>query len=192
LFCFLLYFFYSKYKINISREINKEKLFIQIDRLSSNKKINDCKEIFDLNFGIFYRTKNRYKMINYFKNNKMIFDTSKIFIIKNGKKYKLNLQKPSDEMIKFIKKGKVLSDPIYKNDINFTDNDKKIDLSNIFLQKINRDSNNESFYTSEISNRFFIPFGCQALENTILIIDGISVNKKILEPIEIELTYNKK
>lgn len=181
----------GRYKIGISKNIKYLVLSIQIDRLSPNKKKENCKEAFDLNFGTVIKKENLENIQNYLKTNQILFDTSKIFIIKNNKKYKINLQKRSLEVEKLINEGKILIDPIYKNNSSLKGEDEILNLSNIFLQKIYRENQDKDFFTIGTSLRYNLQFGCQALEGTTILIEGLSINNEQLPSIVIELSYKK-
>ena len=91
------------------------------------------------------------------------------------KKYKINLT----ELI-----SGAIPDPLYVRHNTKWNEDFKMDVSNYLLNKISRNN-------YEIGREFSSPFGCQALEGTTLVIDGISLNGKPLPPIEIKLSYKK-
>ena len=127
------------------------------------KTITGDKENCNNNFPIIFYTQNitNGKVMEFLKNNTIIFDTNKSFIIKDDKKYK----------------------------IDGGNNNTILNISEILLKRYQE----EKFKDIDVhySRLLISPIGCQALEGTTLVIEGISLNGKPLPPIEIKLSYKK-
>lgn len=139
-------------------------IYIYMSDLSIEKDIKNCNNKFELNFRILYSLAENPKSVEFLKNNKIIFNTSEFYVIKNNKKYKIKAEK---------------------------DYDYKVNISNMLFLKLNTIQDPYS-KKAEIGFVFNSPIGCQALEGATLLIDGLSVNGEPLEPIEIELSYKNK
>lgn len=180
---------------NISAYENREiqYMYVYISDFGARKKLENCYNSFELNFKIYSNSKN--EVVEYLEKNQITFDTSKSYIIKDGKKYKVKLDIPNKEQKKLIDDGVLLTNPLYKDYWNnIDDSDYKMNVSGTFLTKIGSAvyrSGYESQVNSSIGHRFIAPFGCAALEGTILVIDGLYLNDKKLDPIEIKLSYEK-
>ena len=92
--------------------------------------------------------------INFFKSNNVIFDTTKAYLIKDGKKYNNN--------VKLLNK-----------------NNKYLHVSDNYLK-------NKKYGVA-----LNLGLGCKALDNTMLVVEGITVNGKELSPLMLELKYGK-
>lgn len=174
--------------INISNANLLPYVLIHIDNIPARKKEKNCSNrIFNINFELFNYSNKEKELINFLNNNQLTFDTSKVYIIKDGKKYKINLYIPTGKVKELTVRDPFYSD--YWDSLDKGKNDYIMNVSGMLLTEIDR---GEKFVLINVGNIFVLPFGCQALEGTTLIIDGISLNGQPLEPIEIKLSYKNK
>ena len=145
---------------------------IYIHRIPARKNEKECSNrFFELEFRI---SRDKVKDLGYMKflnDNLIAFDTSKFYIVKDGKKYKINLDVPDYEQKKLIDSSKLVKNPLNKD----------------YWDSVEKNKND---YTMNVSG-MLLPFGCQSLEGTTLIIDGLYLNGKKLTPIEVKLSYLK-
>jgi hypothetical protein len=108
-----------------------------------------------------------------FNMNKIMFDTSKSFIIKNGERY--NLREGKNNKIVNISEELLI----------------EIELPIKELAHITVAHNSQGIDKIAYFN-LTSPFGCRSLEGTILEIGGIWVNGEELEPIRIKMEYESR
>lgn len=189
------------YHINIESK-NNNLIGISISGLNQNKKEEACEDLFYIDFGTLVKKENINEIKKYFENNELTFDTSKLFIIKNGKKYKINLYNSDydiyDTNKNIIHKSDnnsnevVITNPNYKFTKNFIGQDEVFNLSNEFLRQLNYKSFNKyNYLIVEKTFSYKTNLSCKFLENSTLLIEGLSLNGKLFSPIKIDLTYKK-
>ena len=168
---------------------------IYIHRIPARKNEKECSNrFFELEFRI---SRDKVKDLGYMKflnDNLIAFDTSKFYIVKDGKKYKINLDVPDYEQKKLIDSGKLVKDPLYKDywdSVEKNKNDYTMNVSGMLLRRLESLGGNASLIRARVGASFILPFGCQSLEGTTLIIDGLYLNGKKLTPIEVKLSYLK-
>ncbi len=149
-----------------------------IPLISYSNKDSNCRNDFYIKFEMVKTESNQM----FLETNKVIFDTSKVFIMKNGKRQKINLTPLATD-------GIVIIDPIYSERENEWEKDFNMDVSNYLLSRTAIQTN---IIILSVGRQFSSPFGCRAVDNTVLEIGGISINGKELEPIKINMSYKNK
>ena len=80
----------------------------------------------------------------------------------------------------------------YKFTKSFAGQDEVFNLSNEFLRQLNYKSFNEyNYLVVEKTFSYKTNLSCKFLENSTLLIVGLSLNGKLFSPIKIDLTYKK-